>query len=376
MRKIHPTPNLFFSLSLLLILLAWPVGAANNKTDQVRPAAKTAGSHAKAREAESERKGKKALPLSRSEAKAAANKASKAKQPALASKAQPVKSAKGKSTSGKACASCVSPSAGAKPTAAKTTTAKTNGPRSAVLVQATPKKSSLSTAAAPSKTATGKPTQLSSRLVPASYTADADDESRGKFGKNNVKPKRHEEEPGDAPPAVEPMPRTREAVTGTPDAVRPSNRVPFPKKERDDDKEAEKDDQKRNQRQREVTEKETGPLYELAYPDQIEVTEYGSTSSTIQNLLKLPTMRPLTPFGAVVTRSSSTPGKRSDLAIPQQRILEIQYQLASRGFYNSEPNGVYDELTVQAMWEFQKNYGLPATGYPTAHALKRLGLAN
>jgi peptidoglycan hydrolase-like protein with peptidoglycan-binding domain len=57
-------------------------------------------------------------------------------------------------------------------------------------------------------------------------------------------------------------------------------------------------------------------------------------------------------------------------------VLEIQYELSKRGFYAGEPSGVYDETTILAMWEFQKNYGLPATGYPTAHSLKRLGLTN
>jgi len=374
MRKIHPTPNLLFSLTLLLGLLVLPAGAASKKADQVRPAPKSASSRAKVRETETERKGKKAIPRTHSEAKATAGKPSNAKQTALASKAQPSKATKGKSTSGKSCAPCTSPTARAKATTARETSTKTTGLRSAVLVQATAKKTSLSAAAG--KSAPGKPVQLSSRLVPANYTADADDESRGKFGKNNPKTNRNEAEPDDARPAAESVPRTRETTAGNTDTVRPSNRVLSAKKERDDEKEADKDDQKRSQRQREVTEKEAGPVYEVAYPDQIEVTEYGSTSSTILNLLKLPSMRPMTPFGAVVTRSSSTPSKRSDLVIPQQRILEIQYQLANRGFYNSEPNGVYDELTVQAMWEFQKNYGLPATGYPTAHALKRLGLAN
>jgi peptidoglycan hydrolase-like protein with peptidoglycan-binding domain len=48
----------------------------------------------------------------------------------------------------------------------------------------------------------------------------------------------------------------------------------------------------------------------------------------------------------------------------------------SRGFFNSETTGVYDQATIDAMRRFQANQKIPITGYPTAHALKRLGLAN
>ena len=371
MRKLHPTPNLFFSLTLLLSLPALPAWATNKKADQVRPTAKTSGSHAKTKEAETARKGKKAVPAAHADTKAATSKQGNAKQVALTSKNQPGKATKENNSKLKACAKCPTQSgqlsAQAKGNAAKA------GLKPALLLETTTKKN----AAASGKSAANKSTLLSSRLVPASFALAASGESRGKFGKNNANAKHNEEEPEDVPPVKETLPRPRgTTAVKAADASRESSRVIPAKKDRDEDKEVERDEQKRSQRPREVAEKEGEPVYDIAYPDQIEVTEFGSTSSTVQNLLTLPTMRPLTPFGAVVTRSSSTPGKRGDLVIPQQRVLEIQYQLASRGFYNNEPNGIYDEATIQAMWEFQKNYGLPATGYPTAHALKRLGLAN
>ena len=121
---------------------------------------------------------------------------------------------------------------------------------------------------------------------------------------------------------------------------------------------------------------EDTPAYQIQLPDKIEVSEAGSLSPTMTNLLTLSNSRPSTPFGAVVTKNNTPPALRNDLAIPSERVQEIQYELAKRGFYNGPLNGVYDEATLLAMWEFQKNYGLPATGYPTAHALKRLGLTS
>ncbi len=57
-------------------------------------------------------------------------------------------------------------------------------------------------------------------------------------------------------------------------------------------------------------------------------------------------------------------------------MLQIQQALAQRGFYGGEMTGVYDEATVEAMRRFQASQKVAVTGYPTAHALKRLGLAN
>jgi hypothetical protein len=36
--------------------------------------------------------------------------------------------------------------------------------------------------------------------------------------------------------------------------------------------------------------------------------------------------------------------------------------------------GEYDDATIEAMRRFQTQQKIPVTGYPTAHALKRLGL--
>lgn len=214
---------------------------------------------------------------------------------------------------------------------------------------------------------------LTSRLTRASFTPltpakpQAESERRGKFGKletgatrsDNRRTEREEEK------AVAALPPLRRNETAN---VREPERNPARGSERVEAIPA--------TRPREINAPSDTPGYQIQLPDKIEVIEYGSTSPTVAKLLTLPEARPLTPFGAIVTKNSTPPAKRNDLAIPQERVLEIQYELVKRGFYNTEPNGLYDEATILAMWEFQKNYGLPATGYPSAHALKRLGLTS
>jgi len=60
--------------------------------------------------------------------------------------------------------------------------------------------------------------------------------------------------------------------------------------------------------------------------------------------------------------------------IPRERVREIQLALIERGFLEGPPTGVYDARTVEAMKRFQAAEGIEVTGYPTAHALYRLGL--
>jgi hypothetical protein len=373
MRIIRLAPKLsHLSLSCLLSLLIIPVGAADRKGDQVRPLPKTQSKRVKPSEAVAERKGKKAVSGSLAESnKASATKTSKAKPAAVVAKAQADKSGKEKNTKGTRCAKCPTETLQAHQTSAKGALVKAvNVKTTPAQLAATKKGAAKAITSGSAKTARAEAKPLSSRLVQASLVSAAEGEARGKFGKLNSHPRRGSAEPEEVQPTIPAREVAKTTEPGKTASLRESNH-PL-----STDKDNEKDDQKRNHRPREVSDKEASPAYEIAYPDQIEVVEYGSTSPAVQSLQTLPTARPMTPFGAVVTRGGSVPSKRNDLIIPQQRVLEIQYQLASRGFYNTEPTGVYDETTIQAMWEFQKNYGLPATGYPTAHALKRLGLAN
>src|SRR5262252_6524062 len=108
-------------------------------------------------------------------------------------------------------------------------------------------------------------------------------------------------------------------------------------------------------------------------PDRIEVIEGGSASSPeVARYLNLPPPSPQTPRDL----SETDPTRRKPLKIDESRALQIQQALKRRGFYTGELTGVYDQATVEAMRSFQTQEKIPATGYPTAHALKRLGLAS
>jgi Putative peptidoglycan binding domain len=108
-------------------------------------------------------------------------------------------------------------------------------------------------------------------------------------------------------------------------------------------------------------------------PDRIEVIESGSASSPdVARYLNLPPPSPRPPQDP----SETDPTRRKPLKIDGSRALQIQQALKQRGFYTGELTGVYDDATVEAMRRFQTQEQIPATGYPTAHALKRLGLTN
>lgn len=109
-------------------------------------------------------------------------------------------------------------------------------------------------------------------------------------------------------------------------------------------------------------------------PDRIEVVESGSASSP--DLARH--LNPPLPPSQVPRDSSETdlrsPTRGKPLKIDESRVLQIQQALKQRGFYTGEMTGEYDQATVEAMRRFQTREKIPATGYPTAHALKRLGL--
>ncbi len=101
--------------------------------------------------------------------------------------------------------------------------------------------------------------------------------------------------------------------------------------------------------------------------DKIDVIEYRKSANTT----------------VPVTTAEAKPGgvhgistRRIDVEIEPQRVIQIQKALKDRGFYSSEPSGIYDDETIEGMKAFQVKERIDATGYPTAHALKRLGLSN
>jgi len=131
------------------------------------------------------------------------------------------------------------------------------------------------------------------------------------------------------------------------------------------------------------TSRATAPVpgsYPLA-PDQIEVIEHGpAAQSSAHPLTALP--RPAARANANPNANhSSLPAmpnisrRRISTRIDGDRVIEIQQALRDRGIFEGEPTGVYDESTIESMRRFQLKERINATGYPTAHALKRLGLA-
>jgi Putative peptidoglycan binding domain len=110
-----------------------------------------------------------------------------------------------------------------------------------------------------------------------------------------------------------------------------------------------------------------------AYPDRVEVIEYGSSDSAdLKRLLNMPNRSTSSSLDSI---DPSTRPKRVNVKMDPSRVFEIQQALAGKGFYQGEMTGVYDESTVDAMRRFQLKENILATGYPTAHALRRLGLA-
>jgi hypothetical protein len=108
-------------------------------------------------------------------------------------------------------------------------------------------------------------------------------------------------------------------------------------------------------------------------PDRIDVIESGSTSSPdVARYLYLPPPAPQ----KLQDPSETDPTRGKPIKIDGSRALQIQQALKQRGFYTGELTGVYDQATIEAMRSFQTQEKIPATGYPTAHALKRLGLTS
>jgi peptidoglycan hydrolase-like protein with peptidoglycan-binding domain len=78
------------------------------------------------------------------------------------------------------------------------------------------------------------------------------------------------------------------------------------------------------------------------------------------------------------TRSAKRrkPRERAQTAPTPARISEIQSNLATQGAYKGQPNGKWDNATVQAMKDFQSAHGLAVTGKLDALTLQKLGLGS
>jgi len=70
------------------------------------------------------------------------------------------------------------------------------------------------------------------------------------------------------------------------------------------------------------------------------------------------------------------PRQRAQTAPTAARISQIQSALAAQGAYKGQPNGKWDNATIQAMKDYQAGHGLTATGKLDALTLQRLGLGS
>lgn len=110
----------------------------------------------------------------------------------------------------------------------------------------------------------------------------------------------------------------------------------------------------------------------VTWPDRIEVSEYDPDKVGTDLTGK---MRPANSF-IQPSQTFNVSSKRISVSIEADRITEIQQALREKGFFQGETTGTWDDITIDAMKRFQISQKIDATGYPTAHALKKLGLTN
>lgn len=117
------------------------------------------------------------------------------------------------------------------------------------------------------------------------------------------------------------------------------------------------------------------PGANIIVPDNIEVIETGpADAETLSRFFNLGKNSDSKVSFTNVTPSNGSI-RRIKVRMDSDRISEIQQALVTRGFLETEPTGNYDDATIDAMSRFQKSQKIRVTGYPTAHALNRLGLA-
>jgi peptidoglycan hydrolase-like protein with peptidoglycan-binding domain len=83
--------------------------------------------------------------------------------------------------------------------------------------------------------------------------------------------------------------------------------------------------------------------------------------------------------GSKSRRSSKKKSRRKErgqMAPTSDRITEIQQALAMEGSFTHEPNGKWDDNTVDAMRNFQSRHGLNPSGKLDALTLQKLGLGS
>ena len=98
----------------------------------------------------------------------------------------------------------------------------------------------------------------------------------------------------------------------------------------------------------------------------------GQTSASSPTTAKPAASRKVT----TKARPKRKPRERVQTTPTPARISEIQSALAAQGVYKGQPNGKWDNSTIQAMKDYQSAHGLTATGKLDALTLQKLGLGS
>jgi len=75
------------------------------------------------------------------------------------------------------------------------------------------------------------------------------------------------------------------------------------------------------------------------------------------------------------SQTVATGSTRPTPGIPPERVSEIQTALIKAGFLDGPASGLYDDATIDAIKQYQGQYGMPQTGLPSAPFLKKLGVS-
>jgi len=108
-------------------------------------------------------------------------------------------------------------------------------------------------------------------------------------------------------------------------------------------------------------------------------TKTRTTKSTAVQTAPTKAVARASPSGSRTTSGKKSvhhvaPGPPRQGAPTPDRYKEIQQALAAKGYLKSEPNGVWDAQSIEAMRQYQTERNLEPTGKLTAAALIDLGL--
>ncbi|HEY6267468.1 MAG TPA: peptidoglycan-binding domain-containing protein [Candidatus Acidoferrum sp.] len=106
----------------------------------------------------------------------------------------------------------------------------------------------------------------------------------------------------------------------------------------------------------------------------------GVCAASAQTTSTTPKKSTSSKTGSSVHRSKSSKKssrrERGQKAPTPERISEIQQALAKDGSFGGEPNGKWDDSTIEATRKFQEAHGLNASGKLDAKTLQQLGLGS